>query len=338
MKLSARSDLRRGMATIGVLVSLGLVMTAGGTAWAATGDADPGFGGALHGNVRFGLGLPGVVLSGLAVQSGGGIVSVGTVPVGATEDAMAYRLHADGTTDSRSGRVRLPAPRDADESASAVVAQRDGKVVVVGYVTDSGGFPDFAVWRLTSTGAIDKTFGTNGLVTFGRPDTAEVALDVALDRQGRIVVAGYTIGSDADIAVVRVTPTGTLDRTFNDGVPMFAPPHRGTDLARGVAVQPNGNIIVGGLYAGAVGNAVVRIIPGTPGTATPQAVLDPSFGGGGGFADVPGTLASSYPDVAVTTDGKILLLDRVPGTGGSVDGTVVRWMPASARPLVHTST
>jgi uncharacterized delta-60 repeat protein len=323
MKRFVKSCLRRRVAAVGVAVSLAAVAVAGGAASAASGDLDPGFGGAAHGRAEFDLIDP-TFLDGLAVQPDGGIISVGTTTAAgsATTGAVAYRLHADGTPDTAFGRVSLPGPTDVNEAAYAAVAQPDGKIVVVGTVTDATGHYDMGMWRLTSTGALDTSFGSNsnGLVTFGRDDSDEVASDVALDPHGRIVVAGSRTGVDPDIAVLRLTPEGALDASFNGGSAAFAPLHPGSDVARSVAIQSDGQVIVASLYAGAAGNAVLRI---TPGNAISEAVLDRDFGGGDGIAEVPGTVATNAPDVAVGADGNILLLGQV-SASGTLDGTVVR--------------
>ena len=116
MRRVVKSCLRRRAAAVGVAVSLGAVAVAGGAASAASGDLDPGFGGAAHGRVEFDLGPP-TSLRGLTVQPGGGIVAVGASPTGVTGDAVAYRLQADGTPDSGFGRVTLPGPTDVSEAA-----------------------------------------------------------------------------------------------------------------------------------------------------------------------------------------------------------------------------
>src|SRR4051812_33684891 len=100
MRRVVKAGRRRRGAAVGVAVSLAAVAVPGGVASAAPGDLDPGFGGASHGRVEFDLGGPNTALRGLAVQPGGGIVGVGTAIGGATPDAVAYRLRADGTPDS----------------------------------------------------------------------------------------------------------------------------------------------------------------------------------------------------------------------------------------------
>src|SRR5205814_9914241 len=93
------------------------------------------------------------------------------------------------------------------EFATGVAVQPDGKVVVSGYsnVNVLGGPNDFAVARLLADGsALDPTFGTDGkaLVNFGSDDKAS---GLALQPDGKIVVAGTTIsGGSGDFAVARL--------------------------------------------------------------------------------------------------------------------------------------
>jgi uncharacterized delta-60 repeat protein len=315
----------RGPARRSALVGAGLVLAgtivAGmpSTGVAAPGDLDLGFGGASHGRVRFDMGT----VTGLAVQPTGKLVVVGYEAQGSGFAAVAGRFKADGTFDGRFGVVSLPpAPSGADTSAvaEAVAVQPDGKIVVVGHVTDGGNNQDFAVWRLKASGALDTSFGLNGLVQFGSDATDDRAAAVALDAQGRIDVAGASASvGGADLGVLRVTSSGALDSTFNRGLSFFIPTHPGLDFARSVAVQADGQIVLGGFYEGASGNAVVRI---TPGSATTPATFDATFSGDG-VADVPGTRATNDGDVAVTPDGHILMLDQV-AANGVVDATVVR--------------
>jgi uncharacterized delta-60 repeat protein len=318
---------RRRAAAAGAALSLVPALVGAGAS-AASGDRDLGFGGASHGLVEFDLG-GNVHLTGLAVQPRGGIVSVG-YELGATTDAVVYRLKPDGRPDHGFGKVRLPGPSDATEEAYAAVAQPDGKIVVAGIVTDPDGLDDFAVWRLKPTGRPDRSFGDQGLVALGAAaGTNDGALDVALDPQGRIVVAGSTdapAGDPGDIAVVRLTPQGAVDTAFNNGLAFYVLNHPGFDAATSVAVQANGKVLVAGSFAGAAGNAVLRL---KPGSVSAQAVVDGSFGGGtfgtrSGVADVPGTSDLGVSDVAVLPSGKLLLLDAVRDIGGSVDGAVVR--------------
>ena len=66
-------------------------------------------------------------------------------------------------------------------------------------------------------GSLDKTFNGTGLVTTDVPGSFETAAHVALDSQGRLVVAG-TVSNPApakdDFALARYLSNGALDTTF----------------------------------------------------------------------------------------------------------------------------
>ena len=95
---------------------------------------------------------------------------------------------------------------------SAMALQPDGAVVMVG-----GTFVDFVMARFLADGTLDPGFGEGGMVTTDiQPDQQEEALAVALDPDGRIVVAGYS-GFDATMALARYLPDGSLDPAFGTG-------------------------------------------------------------------------------------------------------------------------
>ncbi len=110
---------------------------------------------------------------------------------------------------------------DYDEGFSSAI-QNDGKIVVAGWSTDSSINYSFAVARFNSNGTLDNTFGTNGTArTFihGGDSTNDKAYSVAIQTDGKIVVAGYSVDttggtSYASFALARFNSNGTLDNTF----------------------------------------------------------------------------------------------------------------------------
>src|SRR5581483_7860800 len=98
-------------------------------------------------------------------------------------------------------------------SASAVVVQPDGRIVVGGS-TQSGGSTAFAILRYLPDGRPDPSFGSDGLtVTDFDPATNDAIRSLALLPDGRIVAAG--VAGDA-AALARYRPDGQLDTTFGD--------------------------------------------------------------------------------------------------------------------------
>jgi uncharacterized delta-60 repeat protein len=114
------------------------------------------------------------------------------------------------------------------ESGSDVVLQADGKIVVVG-----GTSGDFALSRYNTDGSLDVTFSGDGKQTTDFPGEIHSASDVALQVDGKILVAG-------DYVLVRYNTDGSLDTTFSDDGILA------TNVAVALAIQADGKIVVVG--------------------------------------------------------------------------------------------
>ena len=125
------------------------------------------------------------------------------------------------------GLAEVDLPADQSE-LGGIAPLRDGRVLVVGR-SATYGRDGIAVARLDETGEVDRSFGTGGVVVlhplrFPRPLTRTASTAIAVDTQGRILVAeilapqAYATTGGA-LAVARLTPSGKLDRSFGrDGV------------------------------------------------------------------------------------------------------------------------
>jgi uncharacterized delta-60 repeat protein len=256
--------------------------------------------------------------SAVAVQEDGKVVVAGSTGESRTGkfDFVIWRYRVDGTPDpsfSGDGKVitDLAGRRD---TANAVGIQPDGKIVIVG---SSGRY--FAVIRYNADGTLDSSFSDGGKVLLEFDDLySSSANDLALQGDGRIVAAG-NVRSDhlSDMAIARFNPDGSLDSGFSgDGKVRtdfglnYAT--RG-DRANGVAIQPDGKIVVGG--SGGKSNAGNFFAA----RYNADGSLDSSFGEGGSadvdFTDEPGgeggaswIYHSDYAhDLALQPDGKIVL-------------------------------
>lgn len=134
----------------------------------------------------------------------------------------------------------------ADDYGNSVAIQSDGKIVVAGISKPGTNF-DFALVRYNSDGTLDNTFGTSGKVTtdFGGADDRGNSVAIQLD--GKIVVAGQT---NADYALVRYNSNGTLDNTFGSSGKVVTDFSSNSDYGNSVILQPDGKIIVGGQSVG----------------------------------------------------------------------------------------
>jgi uncharacterized delta-60 repeat protein len=194
-----------------------------------------------------------------------------------------------------------------DRSAMAVTP--DGKIVMAG-----GTFTDFVLARFNADGTPDESFDTDGLVTtdIGGGFAQEEALGVAVQPDGRIVVAGYTGGDD--VALARYDDDGSLDETFGTGGIVTGVVE---GIANDVTIQPDGAIVVAGTRSRNdptgqdFGDLLVArfLDDGRP---------DPSFDVDGQLTTDVGQVTNEGQNVVVQPDGAIVVSgsSRNPGSNG----------------------
>jgi uncharacterized delta-60 repeat protein len=167
--------------------------------------------------------------------------------------AVVARLRANGVLDpdfDGDGRVTLPGA-----GANAVLVQLDRNIVVAG---NSIGSERMTVTRLKPNGSLDTTFGSGGTTTIDFAPLADLAAGAALQPDGKIVVAGYSQGTE-DVAVARLNPNGSPDPTFGVGGKATVEFGAAT-FGFAVALQSNGRIVVAGQKTGNDDFAAARLI------------------------------------------------------------------------------
>jgi len=99
------------------------------------------------------------------------------------------------------------------------------------------------VVRYTSSGALDTTFGDDGIASLLNGS----AVSMMLQPNGQIVLAGVlSSSSGAFLAVQRLNANGTQDTSFGKaGLALASLGGRGLGVGEVVLVQPNGDILVG---------------------------------------------------------------------------------------------
>ena len=179
--------------------------------YTAEGKPDASFG--SGGKVVTRLAGANAILRALAVQADGKIVTAGcrNCFTGRSEFALA-RYAPNGALDRRFGRGGrvLTKIGPHDDGAHALVIQADGRILVAGYsIVDRFG-NDFALLRYTTSGGLDRSFGTGGkvLTNLGTKSN-DIAQAIALQKDGRILLAGtsdFRNGySGGQFALVRYT-------------------------------------------------------------------------------------------------------------------------------------
>jgi len=260
------------------------------------------------GKVTLSIGSDDAIAYAVAIQPADGkIVVAGVASNGANTDFALARLNSDGTTDKTgfgAGTGMVMTDFGAGDIANALVVQSSGKIVVAGNA-DMGAATkaDFALARYNSDGSLDTTgFGSDGKVTRDFLNGTDTIGAIAIDGQGRIVVAGSAYnGVNTDMALARFDADGNWDSTFgSNGKPTldFANNH---DFGHTLAIQGDNKIVVAGHTNNGANDdfAIARF--------TVDGALDTSFGSGGKVTvDFQSQNDQAYA-VAIQTDQKIVV-------------------------------
>jgi uncharacterized delta-60 repeat protein len=90
---------------------------------------------------------------------------------------------------------------------SSVTFNTDSNILVSGHVYTSPANADFFTARITPNGQFDTTFGLNGIIITPLTEYDDIAYDLAIQSDGKIIVAGTASENlNADFAVVRYIP------------------------------------------------------------------------------------------------------------------------------------
>jgi len=215
----------------------------------ADGSLDTGFGNC--GTVITSFTNSDDVADAVVIQPDGKIVAAGSTGGPAPDFGLA-RYRADGTLDATfddDGKVVTDFTGGAD-IIYGLTLQPDGRIVAAGFCEQGGERGrDFALARYHADGALDPAFGNGGLAATDFGSTTEFGTGIAVQRDGRIVVAGASDrpGTRYDFTVARYLPDGTLDAEFGAGGWVSTDfLLSGNDVGQAVALQPDGKIVAGG--------------------------------------------------------------------------------------------
>jgi uncharacterized delta-60 repeat protein len=273
------------------------------TRFTSTGVLDTIFGGT--GIVTVSFGTFNVFGTGVAIDSFDRIVVVGYTQGlsqgGSNEDFVVARLTAAGALDSSfdgDGKQTVDFSSSADRAADVAIDSLD-RIVVAGTMADGS---RFAVARLTTAGALDSNFDSDGKQTVDFAGSDAYGVDVTVDSLDRVVVAGSNDnGSNRDFAVARLTAAGALDSSFDgDGKQTFFF-GTGDDRAYGVAIDGLGRVVVAGATNNGSDNdfAVARL--------TDVGALDNNFDGDGKQTIDFGAAVDWGQDVAVDSLNRVVV-------------------------------
>jgi uncharacterized delta-60 repeat protein len=240
----------------------------------------------------------------LAIQPDGKIVAVGSE----NDRLYVVRYDLDGSPDETFDSDGIALLDGIRFTLPDLAIQSDGKIVVAGHYLSTSKF--IRVARFNTDGSLDTSFGSLGTVSTEFGLGADYPGAVAIQPDGKIVVAGSRsmAGTSHDFAVVRYLPNGSLDNSFSgDGI-LTTDFQSSFDRAYDVAVQSDGKIVAAGVARSSASGddfAVARY--------DSNGVLDPTFGPGGKVT-VPvgaGTEGDQADSLKLQPDGKILAAGSV---------------------------
>ena len=180
--------------------------------------------------------ITGTVAFAVALQADGKIVLAGSV---------LTRHNTNGSLDTTFGNAGI-----VTSIADDIAIQADGKIVAAG-TSSINNIESFTLTRYNTNGSLDGAFGplgTPGIVTTSITNEGYSSANaVGIQADGKIVVAGYSSsnGPQSLFSLTRYNTNGSLDNTFGN-VGIVTTSIGVNSLARGIALQTDGKIVVTG--------------------------------------------------------------------------------------------
>jgi len=227
----------------------------------ADGSLDTTFG--TGGKVTTAMGTANDVAYAVTIQADGKIIAAGYASTGGIAAFALARYTATGSLDATfgtGGKITTAVGTDG-ATAHAVAIQSDGKIVAAGDTSIGGAPSDFALVRYTTTGSLDTTFGTGGKVTTAVGTDTDIASAVAIQSDGKIVAAGYSINSSvANFGLARYNTDGSLDTTFDTDGKVTTVVQASWNEVYALAIQSDGKIVAAGYSSNGIDSnfALVR--------------------------------------------------------------------------------
>lgn len=227
---------------------------------------------------------------------------------GVKEVFSLVRFLPNGSVDvtfGTNGVAKGASSPDLFDKLNAIAMQPDGKILAAGstnYINGPDSLQSVTLSRFKADGAIDITFGINGVVRLPYPDQYYEFNALAVQPDGRIIAAGSSFDN---IIVARFETNGSPDSTFGtNGVKFLQYSAAGKTRCRAVSLLDDGNILLGAWcydYWFNNGAIAIRLLPdGSP---------DPTFGNGSisGMAFIHCDYQLNTSSMTLQNDGKIVL-------------------------------
>lgn len=240
----------------------------------------------------------------IAVQADGKIVIAGQTDNFPNYLLLIARYNSDGSPDSSFGNNGYVLSAVGSSATAAELAiQPDGKILVAGTTFQSSN--DMLLMRFQSDGSIDSSFGQNGKALLDINNNPQEGIAMALQPDGKIVVAGSTASMQTafDAVCARYLPNGLPDLNFGtNGVYISTQNTTDDDAAYGIALQPDGKIVLAGYtYTNFTysDNLIIRL--------DSAGIPDNTFNGNGYVVHNGNSNDHAATNVLIQPDGKIVI-------------------------------
>lgn len=249
----------------------------------------------------------------VAIQSDGKIVLGGYK----SDNFGLGRLNSDGTIDTSYGENGYVMTQIQDlygeastSYISAIGAQKDDKIVAVGFLYSYNTYNDIAIVRYNTDGSLDAEFGNQGVVVSNIGGLSDFGTAVTFQEDGKIIVGGHKENGflpgipEYDAVIIRLNAEdGSFDTTFGeDGAAIIHLTEEAT-YVNDVAVQADGKIVITGAYViyseQKFDMYVARL--------NADGSIDTEFGDGGSRIFAFAVTENAPQKIAVQEDGKIVI-------------------------------
>jgi uncharacterized delta-60 repeat protein len=280
-------------------------------------------------------------VSAVSILPGGQIAVAGSSSPTSGHDTPAVEvLNADGSIDTgygTNGLATVPLPSNAQSfsriapyisgdyydgltSPVNMVVNSNGEIVLDADAVLTGTDSEIVSTELSTTGAVDTSFGTGGQTTItgqsilpGSTGISGTAL--ALQSNGGLIIGGsFGLPSSlGQMVVVRLQPNGTIDNTFGVGGANVLPTANGKsyyefgEAVGAIAIQSDGKIVVADQSSSDFARLDPDGLPDTTFGAAGRAVIYQSLPDVQSGMSGQTNLAAGSTGLAITSKGEILV-------------------------------
>ena len=195
--------------------------------------------------------------SSITLDSGGNIYVTGYSYNATNQDMVIWKYDSTGSLDSSFGTNGIVVHHNAAggnsaDSGKSIVLDSNGNIYITGGSYNSSNNEDMVIWKYDSTGNLDTSFGTNGIVINNNAaggNSNDSGESIVLDSRGNIYVAGYSVDNGKDMAIWKYDSTGNLDTSFDvNGIAVHngAAGGNGFDEGKSIVLDSSENIYIGG--------------------------------------------------------------------------------------------